>query len=145
MKKIKNYITAVLCSLFFISCANSTSISTVKDIEELSSTLIITLKSDSIKSDFSKESIKEIETWLGEQKKKNQKKLIDQVAAYLGQSIIKTYGGSWVKHKGNWGVKLSDNNLVFPFGKVSKFVNIGPEDSFYSLFKMIPLVFKIEK
>ena len=145
MKNIKNNITVLLCSLFFISCTNSASISNAKDIEELSSTLIVTLNSDSIKSDLSKESIKEIETWLGEQKKKNQKKLIDQVGAYLGQSIIKAYGGSWVKHNGNWGVKLSDNNLVFPFGKVSKFVNDGPEDSFYSLFKMIPLVFKIDK
>ena len=142
MKSLKNILCVLLCSLFFISCGKTGKISNKEDLNKLSKTLTETLKKESIKTDYSKESIKQLEDWLSKQKKKKQKELINQVGAYLGESIIKNYGGSWVKTNGNWSVELSENNMIFPISKVYKFVHDGPEDSFYTLFKLIPVVFK---
>ena len=142
MKNLKNILSILFCSLFFISCGKSEAISNKEDLKKLSNTLIETLKKDSIKTDYSKESIKELEGWLGKQKKKNQKELINQVGTYLGESIIRAYGGTWKNTNASWAVELSENNFVFPISKVHKFVHNGPEDSFYSLFKLIPIVYK---
>lgn len=144
MKYLSKLISVALCSMFFISCAESETFSNEQYLKKLSNTLIETLNKEGIKTDFTKESIKDVEAWLGNQEKKKQKELINQVGAYLGESIIKSYGGTWENQSGNWGIKLRDDNYVFPIGKVYKFVYDGPEDSFYSLFTMIPIVFKMD-
>jgi hypothetical protein len=67
--------------------------------------------------------------------------LINTIGSYLGQCIIETYCGEWAIKNGALGIDFGDNNWVFPFNKVEKHLANGAEDSIYSFFNCIPLVF----
>jgi len=55
--------------------------------------------------------------------------------SYLGIAIIKKYGGKWVNVEGlGYGVMIDENNIAFPFNKVSKHIENGEEDSIYTLY-----------
>jgi len=66
------------------------------------------------------------------------------IGCYLGECIIKTYGGTWKLHEGQWGVFFDDSNAVFPFAKVSKQFQNGHDggDSIFSFFEVISPVFR---
>ena len=68
--------------------------------------------------------------------------LIQVLGSYLGECVIHAYGGSWKERDDQWGVSFDDSNVVFPFNKVWKQFHYGHEDSIFSFFEMIPLVFK---
>ena len=55
--------------------------------------------------------------------------------SYLGAAIIKKYGGKWVNVEGvGYGVMVDESNISFPFNKVTKNIENGPEDSIYTLY-----------
>ncbi len=71
-------------------------------------------------------------------------KLADRLGSFLGECIIRTYGGRWEQENGNWCVRLGPGNAAFPFVKVAKQLAHGREggDSVLAFFTAIPAVFK---
>ncbi|MFK8067472.1 MAG: hypothetical protein AB8D52_04435 [Gammaproteobacteria bacterium] len=64
-------------------------------------------------------------------------RLPDILGSYLGEAIIKEYGGEWVSINGVPSVKIDNNLIVFPFNKVEKQFLNGSEDSISFYFKYI--------
>ena len=70
------------------------------------------------------------------------KKLTGMFGCFLGECIVRQYGGAWAQHEGVWCVALSDDNMAFPFAKVAKQFENGLEDGISSFFRVIPVLFK---
>lgn len=68
--------------------------------------------------------------------------LINTLGSYLGECIIKCYGGYWQNINGAWCVCFDEKNMAFPFTKVNKQFTNGQEDSIKSFFELIPVMFK---
>jgi hypothetical protein len=68
-------------------------------------------------------------------------KMISVLGSYLGESIIRSYGGKWSVGKEGWRVEFDAKNAAYPFAKVEKQFANGAEDGIYSFFTMIPIVF----
>jgi hypothetical protein len=64
--------------------------------------------------------------------------LVLTAGAYLGECLCRTYGGSWVKVEGRWGVRFASGATAFPFTKARKHIEAGPADSVMSLFQVVP-------
>ena len=68
--------------------------------------------------------------------------LSNTIGAFLGECIIANYGGSWRQSEdGSWGVFFDDKNIVFPFAKAYKQLSSGEDDSIFSMYEVIPVVF----
>jgi hypothetical protein len=72
----------------------------------------------------------------------NHDRLIAVFGAYLGECIIRCYGGSWDLVDDNWAVRFDEKNGVFPFTKVAKHIANGKEDSVLGFFTFLPKVYK---
>jgi hypothetical protein len=70
--------------------------------------------------------------------------LTNTLGSFLGECVIRTYGGAWALLDGSWGVKFDEKNAVFPFAKVLKHLRSGAGDSVLSFFTVIPRVFKVK-
>lgn len=69
-------------------------------------------------------------------------RLADMLGSFLGECIIRFFGGHWQNINGEWSVYFDNGNVVFPFSKVKKqFIN-GREDSIESFFEVIPMMVK---
>ena len=68
--------------------------------------------------------------------------LVQLIGSHLGECVIRTYGGVWRMHDGEWGVFFNNLNAAFPFHKVRKQFNngVGGGDSILSFFDVIGLV-----
>lgn len=101
--------------------------------------------------EYNAESVKFIEGYIETKKtsldKRQVTSFINSVGAFLGQCIIEVYGGEWQYDEKNGVncVAITDLNIAYPIGKVWKQFENGLEDSVYSLFNVIPVVFNIEK
>ena len=69
-------------------------------------------------------------------------KLISVFGSFLGECVVRCYGGTWRQHEAGWCVAFNDDNMVFPFAKVAKQMENGLEDSVVSFFTVIPTIFK---
>ena len=69
-------------------------------------------------------------------------KLTSVFGSFLGECIIRCYGGAWTEHEGNWCVAFSEGGMAFPFAKVSKQFDNGLEDGISSFFRVIPVIFE---
>jgi hypothetical protein len=69
-------------------------------------------------------------------------KLISVFGSFLGECIVRSYGGTWRQHDEIWCVAFNDRNMAFPFAKVAKQIDYGLEDGIASFFKAIPIVFE---
>jgi hypothetical protein len=69
-------------------------------------------------------------------------RLVAMFGAYLGECIIRCYGGSWDLVDDGWAVRFDEQNGVFPFSKVAKHIADGDEDSVLGFFQLIPKVYK---
>jgi hypothetical protein len=67
--------------------------------------------------------------------------LVDVLGSYLGECVRRTYGGEWLEDKYGWCIRFNAENGVYPFSKTRKQLEKGPEESIYSFFTMIPIVF----
>lgn len=76
----------------------------------------------------------------GDDETKN--KLISVLGSFLGECIVRSYGGTWRQHEGIWCVVFNDKNMAFPFAKVAKQIDYGLEDGIAGFFKLIPIVFE---
>jgi hypothetical protein len=70
-------------------------------------------------------------------------KLVSVFGSYLGECIIRCYGGKWENEDGQWRVNFDDKACAYPFNKVEKQFENGMEDSIMSFFEVIPALFAI--
>ena len=68
-------------------------------------------------------------------------KMVSVFGSFLGECIIRRYGGVWAQNNGVWCVAFDGNNSAFPFAKVSKQIDNGLEDGIGSFFSVIPELF----
>ena len=68
-------------------------------------------------------------------------KLTSVFGSFLGECIVRCYGGTWKQHEGVWCVAFDNDNAAFPFAKVGKQIDNGLEDGVASFFNTIPLIF----
>lgn len=68
--------------------------------------------------------------------------LVSTLGSFLGECIIRSFGGAWAEVDGLWCVRFDDRNAAFPFAKVGKHLEHGAEDSVLSFFTAIPIVFR---
>jgi hypothetical protein len=68
--------------------------------------------------------------------------LMNTLGSFLGECVIRTYGGAWANVDGSWGVQFDEKNAVFPFAKVLKQLKNGAAESVLSFFTVIPRAFK---
>ena len=68
-------------------------------------------------------------------------RLTSVFGSFLGECIIRCYGGVWTQREGVWCVAFDGDNVAFPFAKVSKQMDNGVEDGIGGFFRAIPVVF----
>ena len=68
--------------------------------------------------------------------------LVSTLASFVGECIIRTFGGTWVEKDGWWGVQVSERIWACPFAKIQKQFENGLEDSVVSFFTCIPILDK---
>ena len=68
--------------------------------------------------------------------------LATALGAYLGETIIGTYGGAWAyfEQVDQWGIRFEDDSGAFPISKVYKQLEDGAFDSILSFFTMLPKI-----
>jgi hypothetical protein len=71
-------------------------------------------------------------------------RLISVFGSFLGECVIRCYGGTWKLHDeiGAWCVALKEGGFAFPFAKVAKQFDYGLEDGIVSFFNVVPIIFK---
>jgi hypothetical protein len=69
--------------------------------------------------------------------------LVNTLGSFLGECIIRSFGGEWAYVDGSWCVRFDAKNAVFPFAKVAKQLENGSADSVLSFFTIIPMVFRL--
>jgi len=60
--------------------------------------------------------------------------LVSNLGSYLGEALIRCFGGAWMLDQRGWAVRWDAYNLAYPFIKVAKQLKNGAEDSIYSFF-----------
>jgi hypothetical protein len=70
------------------------------------------------------------------------RKLVSVLGSFLGECIVRCYGGGWTQRDGVWCVAFPGDNLVFPFTKVSKQMERGLEDGIRGFFDAVPVLLK---
>jgi hypothetical protein len=68
------------------------------------------------------------------------KGLSNVLGSFLGECIVRCYGGRWVKQDGMWGVSIGDDFIAYPFNKIGKHMENGLEDSIHNFFTGIPVL-----
>jgi len=95
---------------------------------------------------YDEESVAKLDYFIEQKREVFNRDTIDRMVqvfgSFLGQCIRRNYGGEWDEIGEGIGVRFDEKNGVFPFGKVRKQFENGPEDSILSLYQMIPMVFK---
>lgn len=69
------------------------------------------------------------------------RKIVGILGSYLGECIIRNFGGSWAQRDGNWCVAFDENNCAYPFANVEKRFDFGDEDSILGFYTSIPMLF----
>ena len=99
---------------------------------------------------YDTKSVKFVEEFIERQKNsfdsEQRKGLVNSIGSFIGQCVIKNYGGHWQVDQDTQAVcvALDDKNKIFPFAKTAKQFENGLEDSVYSFYTIIPTVFKIK-
>jgi hypothetical protein len=66
--------------------------------------------------------------------------LIEALAAFLGECIVRAHGGAWTFDQGTAAVRVSDKLTVYPLAKVQKQFDEGEDDDVAALFAVIPFL-----
>ena len=70
-------------------------------------------------------------------------KLTSVFGSFLGECIIRCYGGAWKEHEVEvWCVAFNDEDMAFPFNKVAKQLDNGLVDGIASFFRAVPIIFE---
>ena len=68
--------------------------------------------------------------------------LTNMFGCFLGECIVRRYGGKWEQQDGRWCVAFNHENAACPFAKVAKQFDNGLDDGIAIFFKVIPILFK---
>ncbi len=97
---------------------------------------------------YNRESVEWLEGYIerlrqsnGLQDEATREKLTSVFGSYLGECIVRCYGGRWEQREGVWCIAFDSRNAAFPFAKVAKQMQNGLEDGMGSFFTLIPVVF----
>lgn len=61
--------------------------------------------------------------------------------SYLGEALIKRYGGKWViMGNGSYAISLNNGHFLWPMARVEKHVTNGTEDSIYAQYMSIEIM-----
>ena len=69
-------------------------------------------------------------------------KLISVFGCFLGECVIRCYGGEWRQHEATWCVAFENGDMAFPFAKVAKQFDNGLMDGISSFLRVIPIIFE---
>jgi hypothetical protein len=99
---------------------------------------------------YNRESVKWVSGYIERQRSREdlsediKEGLIQVLGVFLGECIIRRYGGSWEELGEGLGVFFDEKNAAFPFAKVRKQFDNGAEagDSIVGFYDIIGFVFK---
>ncbi|WP_299044993.1 hypothetical protein [uncultured Tateyamaria sp.] len=75
----------------------------------------------------------------------NASRLAQTIGCYLGEAIVRHYGGRWMLNEAN-GVGIDIDGLhAFPLNKAAKHLQNGSEDNINSFFSVIPKLLEQRK
>lgn len=98
---------------------------------------------------YDEESVKWVDDFLSrtreEYSEEQRERLAAMAGAFLGECIIENFGGAWDLDEYGWAIHFDEETAVYPFSKTWKHLENGPEDSIYSLYSSIPVLFKLKK
>ena len=121
----------------------------LQDISTHSEWIVKALNSSGYAVDYTVDSMKEIDRFIDEQNvpggliDNNRGQIIFALGAYIGQTVIKVFGGEWVtddndpKGELEIAVKLPNGFTMWPVQKCIKRCQFGPEESIYSYVRII--------
>jgi hypothetical protein len=69
--------------------------------------------------------------------------LANTIGSFLGEAIRAEYGGDWESTENGLAIRFSDGNACFPFNKVRKHLDNGPEDSIASFYSTMGSIFSL--
>ena len=78
----------------------------------------------------------ELELFRNQLSDENRAAWISLIGAFLGQTIIKVYGGQWIDES-NLSVELKDGTICYPISQVIKQLENGKQDSIHYYFNFI--------
>ncbi|MCF7913402.1 MAG: hypothetical protein K9M99_12820 [Candidatus Cloacimonetes bacterium] len=96
---------------------------------------------------FNEQSVEWVDGFINRQRERNDfslesgAKMTSTLGSFLGQCIVICYGGKWEQTPEGWAITFKDGNRAYPFNKTSKHFENGIEDSIYSFFTSIPMIF----
>lgn len=99
---------------------------------------------------YDEASVKFIEGFIERQRNRFEGKelqgLVNALGSFIGACMIKNYGGQWQfdEEQEALCVAFSNGNKAYPFTKIYKQLENGLEDSVYSFYTIIPIVFKLK-
>lgn len=72
----------------------------------------------------------------------NTENLTAVFGSFLGECLVRNYGGEWRNEEGRWGVYFGGKSAAFPFSRVMKQFQNGLEDgdSILSLYDVVPVM-----
>ena len=115
----------------------------LQDIYSSSEWVANALNVSGYKADYSLESMKQIDRFFDEQNtstgilSKNRGQILFALGSYIGQTVIKLYGGKWITDDNNpegemnIAVILDNGSTIWPVLKCMKRYTNGQEDSIY--------------
>lgn len=109
------------------------------DIRSASEWVVRALNVSGYNADYSLESMKEIDRFFDEQSgedgiiSRNRGQIIFALASYIGETVIRLYGGKWGgSDEVNMSVELDGGTVIFPTQRAMKRYQNGSEDSIYA-------------
>ena len=109
------------------------------DIRSASEWVVNALNVSGYNADYSLESMKEIDRFFDEQSgeggiiSRNRGQIIFALASYIGETVIRLYGGKWSgSDEVNMSVELKNGAVIFPTQRAMKRYSNGSEDSIYA-------------
>ena len=121
----------------------------LQDISTHSEWIVNALNSSGYTVDYTINSMKEIDRFIDEQNipggliDSNRGQILFALASYIGQTVIKLYGGEWItddtdpKGELEISIKLPNGFLMWPVQKCIKRCQLGAEESIYSYVRAI--------
>ena len=115
-----------------------------QDIKASCEWVIRALNSSGYKADYTLDSMKEVDRFFDEQNtpdgilSKNRGQILFALASYIGETVIKLYGGKWVideddpNNEINMAVQTSSGKVLWPAKRCMKRYTNGAEDSIYA-------------
>ena len=115
------------------------------DIHSACAWIVTALNTSGYNADYTLESMKEIDRFFDEQSgadgiitPERRGNIIFSIAAYIGETVIKLYGGKWITDDNdpmgevNIAVQLDKGTIIFPAQRAMKRYQNGNEDSIYA-------------